>query len=460
MRDVIVIGAGLAGLTAARRLVERGHDAVVVEAQPRVGGRTCAEFVDGALVDVGGQWIGPTQPRMVALAEDLGLATFPTFDSGRKVLDLAGKVTTYAGSIPSLPPQHLAVLQATIWRIDAMAARVPAADPWNARRGRRWAGQALPPGDLARAWDRRTLAGWMSTAIPSRPVRDIMRAAIRVIFGAEPEELSLLHALWYIGQGGGILSLAEIRGAAQDSRFVDGAHAVSTALAGLLGERVRLAEPVIGVIQEADRVRVVTELGEHAARRVVVAVPPHMAVRIRFEPGLPADRDALMQRMPMGATVKFHATYARPFWRDAGLSGEMVCTHGPVAVTFDNTSADGAHASLVGFCVGAAARRMGTLTQEAQRRAVADVLVRGFGPRAAEMSGFLAKDWAADPWARGCPTAGMPAGVMGIYGPALRRACGRVHWCGTETALEWTGYMEGAVESGDRVADEVAALLP
>ena len=446
MRDVVVVGAGLAGLTAARRLVERGHDTLVVEAQPRVGGRTCAGLVDGVAVDVGGQWIGPTQRRMVALTEELGLATFPTFDSGRKVLDLAGKVTTYAGSIPSLAPHHLAVLQATIWRIDAMAARVPAEEPWSARQ--------------ARAWDRRTLAGWMASSIPSRTVRDVMRAAIRVIFGAEPEELSLLHALWYIGQGGGILSLAEIRGAAQDSRFVDGAHAVSTALARLLGERVRLGEPVITVIGDGDLVRVVSESSEHVARRAVIAVPPHMAARIRFEPSLPPERDALMQRMPMGATVKFHATYARPFWREAGLSGEMVCTHGPVSVTFDNTSADGTHASLVGFCVGAAARRMGMLAPQAQQSAVGDVLMRGFGPGAADMTGFLAKDWAADPWARGCPTAGMPAGVMGIYGPALRRSCGRVHWCGTETALEWTGYMEGAVESGDRVAAEVAALLP
>ncbi|MFM9134790.1 MAG: flavin monoamine oxidase family protein [bacterium] len=445
MRDVVVVGAGLAGLTAARRLVERGHDAVVVEAQSRVGGRTCAEVVDGVMVDVGGQWIGPAQRRMVALGEELGLATFPTYDAGRKVLDLAGRVTTYSGSIPALAPHHLALLQATIWRIDAMAARVPPADPWNAPR--------------ARAWDRRTLGGWMVSTIPSRTVRDVMRAAIRVIFGAEPDELSLLHALWYIGQGGGILSLAEIRDGAQDRRFVSGAHAVSTALAALLAERVRLGEPVNAVVREGDQVRVLTESGEHAARRVVIAVPPHMAARIRFEPGLPPDRDALMQRMPMGATVKFHAVYDRPFWRDDGLSGELVCTHGPVSVTFDNTQADGRHPALVGFSVGAAARILGSLAPDEQRRVVTGALVRGFGARAARMTGFLAKDWAADPWARGCPTAGMPAGVMGIYGPALRRPCGRVHWCGTETAMEWTGYMEGAVESGERVAEEVSALL-
>lgn len=445
MHEVVVVGAGLAGLTAACRLVQRGRDVVVLEAQDRVGGRTSAEAVHGASVDVGGQWIGPGQRRMVALAAELDLATFPTFDTGRKVLDLAGTVTTYAGSIPSLPPHQLAVLQATIWRIDSMAAKIPAANPWDSPH--------------ARAWDRRTLAGWMAASIPSRTVRDVMRAAIRVIFGAEPEELSLLHALWYIGQGGGILSLAEIRGAAQDSRFVDGAHAVASALARRLGERVRLAEPVGEVIEEDGGVRVVTAQGDHRAARAIIAVPPHMAVRMHFSPALPPERDALMQRMPMGATVKFHALYDRPFWRDSGLSGEMVCTHGPVSVVFDNTSADGAHAALVGFCVGAAARRMGSLSPDDQQAAVTEVLVRGFGPRAQAMAGFLAKDWAADPWARGCPTAGMPAGVMSIYGPALRRPCGRVHWCGTETALEWTGYMEGAVESGERAADEVFALL-
>ena len=448
--DVAVVGAGLAGLTTARQLIRAGRSVVVLEGNDRVGGRTASERLGQATFDIGGQWIGPQQRRMTHLAAELGAATFPTFDMGRKVLDVDGHISTYTGAIPSLPPAALVIMQTAIWRIDRMAARIPAEDPWQAP-------------DAARL-DARTLASWMSSAIPSKTVRGAMTAAVRVIFGAEPSELSLLHALWYIGQGGGILKLVEIRDAAQESRFVHSAHSVSVALADELGDQVRLSSPVTCIAQNADGV-VITTGGRGVAdtqvraRRVVVTAPPHMAARIRYEPALPAQRDALLQRIPMGGTIKFHALYDAAFWREAGFSGEMVCTSGPVSVIFDNCSHDGAQAALVGFCVGAAAREVGRLPEAEQQRVFEEVLVRGFGPRARRHTLLRIKDWAADEWSRGCPTGIMPPGVMGIYGPALREPCGRIHWAGTETAREWTGYMEGAVESGERVAREVDAAL-
>ncbi|MDQ1249295.1 MAG: monoamine oxidase [Actinomycetota bacterium] len=446
--DVAIVGAGLAGLTTARNLVRAGRSVVVLEGNDRVGGRTASERLGHATFDIGGQWIGPQQRRMTRLAAELGAATFPTYDTGRKVLDVDGRISTYTGAIPSLPPAALVIMQTAIWRIDRMAARIPAEDPWNA------------PG--ATRLDARTLASWMRSAIPSTTVRGAMTAAVRVIFGAEPSELSLLHALWYIGQGGGILKLVEIRDAAQESRFVHSAHSVSVALAGALGDRVRLSNPVTCIAQHDDGVVVTTGGDTDAqvrARRVVATAPPHMASRIRYEPGLPPQRDAMMQRIPMGGTIKFHALYDVPFWREAGFSGEMVCTSGPVSVVFDNCSHDGAQAALVGFCVGAAAREIGRLPEAAQQGVFEDVLVRGFGPRAREHTLFRIKDWAADEWSRGCPTGIMPPGVMGLYAPALRVPCGRIHWAGTETAREWTGYMEGAVESGERAAREVDAAL-
>lgn len=448
--DVAVVGAGLAGLTTARNLVRAGRSVVVLEGNSRIGGRTASEQLGRGTFDIGGQWIGPQQRRMTRLAAELGAATFPTYETGRKVLDVDGRISTYTGAIPSLSPAALVIMQTAIWRIDRMAARVPAEDPWHV------------PG--AARLDSRTLASWMRSAIPSKSVRAAMTAAVRVIFGAEPAELSLLHALWYIGQGGGILKLVEIRDAAQESRFVESAHSVSVALAAELGERVHVGTPVTCIAQDDDGVIVTTVGGGAAreqvrARRVVVTAPPHMAARIHYEPGLPPQRDALLQRIPMGGTIKFHALYEAPFWREAGFSGEMVCTSGPVSVIFDNCSHDGAQAALVGFCVGAAAREVGKLPVEEQQRVFEDVLVRGFGPRAREHTLLRIKDWAADEWARGCPTGIMPPGVMGLYGPALRKPCGQIHWAGTETAREWTGYMEGAVESGNRVAREVDAAL-
>ena len=439
---VVVIGAGIAGLATGRALAGMGAEITVVEAADRVGGRTLAESLGRGVFDLGGQWIGPQQRRMTRLAEELGLATFPTYDVGRKVLDVEGRMSTYDGAIPSLSPVKLAVLQATIWRIDRLAARAYARDPWNA--------------PDARSSDSRTLASWMSSTVPSRTVRDVMTAAIRVIFGAEPRELSLLFALWYIGQGGGILRLVEIRDAAQATRFVDGAHSVSLRLAEQLGERVLTGAPARAVAWGPDGVRVIAGEREHVADTLVVTAPSTLAARIEFLPALPLAREAMMARFPMGATIKFHALYERAFWRDAGFSGELVCTCGPVSVVFDNTSHDGRQPALTGFCVGEAARDMSDRPDAQKQQAFEDVLARGFGEQARAYTHFRIKDWSREPWIRGCPTGTMPPGVLGTVGPALRAPVGPLHWAGTETALEWTGYMEGALESAERVVGEIA----
>lgn len=441
-----MVGAGLSGLLTARGLIRRGIDVTVLEAADRVGGRTCAETIGRGTFDLGGQWIGPSQHRMTALADELGLATFPTYDTGRKVLDVDGRISTYAGSIPSLSPVKLAILQATIWRIDRQARRVYARDPWNA--------------PDASVMDGRTLQAWMSATVPSRLVRDVMTTAIRVIFGAEPRDLSLLFAMWYIGQGGGILSLVDIRDAAQATRFVDGAHAVSRRLAEEMGDAVVLGSPVTAIDWGPEGVIVRTPGREWRADRLVMAAPSNMATRIVFDPVLPASRRALMDRFPIGATIKFHALYDRAFWREAGLSGELVCTSGPVSVVFDNTSHDGRQPALTGFCVGEAALRVSELPDAEQRRVFEDVLARGFGEDARGHTHLRIKDWTIDPWVQGCPTGIMPPGVLGTFGPALRAPVGPLHWAGTETAREWTGYMEGAAEAAERVVEEITGCPP
>ena len=184
------------------------------------------------------------------------------------------------------------------------------------------------------------------------------------------------------------------------------------------------------------------------ARHVVLAIAPALVRTIAFTPALPAERDQLLQRMPMGATIKCLAVYERPFWRAAGFSGEVVSDSGLISVTYDNTSHDGGHAALVAFIVGAAARQWSARGEAARRAAVLAALADWFGPQAAEPIFYEDKDWSADPWSAGCPVGVFPPGALTSAATTLRTPVGCLHFAGTETAVEWTGYMEGAVEVG------------
>lgn len=441
MTDAAIVGAGLAGLAAARTLEDAGASTVVLEARDRVGGRTLSETIGAGVFNVGGQWLGPTQHRMARLVQEFGLATFPTHHAGRKIFDDGTRVRTYAGNIPALPLVQLLVLQRAMRRLDRLRRTVPPDRPHNAVHAERWDGE--------------TVETWKRRHVPSALVRGLLDAALRVVFGAEPRELSLLHVLAYLNAGGGLESLIGIEGGAQETRFVGGAQQVALRLAERLGERVVLAAPVAAIEQVADGVAVHAAGRTVRARYAIVAVPPPLAARIRFTPALPALRDQLLQRFPMGATTKVLATYARPFWREQGFSGEAVASDGPVTATFDNTSHDGAQPALVAFVVGEPARAWGARAADVRRQAILLALARFFGPDAGAPLEYREQDWAAEPWTRGCPVASPAPGALVAFGDALRAPTGRLHWAGTETATEWNGYMEGAVESGERAAREV-----
>lgn len=443
--DVAVVGAGLSGLEAARRLAAQGASVVVLEARDRVGGRTWSEQRHGAWFDRGGQWLGPRQPRMLALCESLGLRLFPTHHQGRKVLWLGDTLSSYEGALPSMAPHKLVLLHLLLRSADVLARRVSAETPWTAR--------------LAELADSVTVEAWRRLTPMGGDVRGVMDAAVRTVFGAEAGELSMLWFLAYLRAGGGMRSLVEIDNGAQEQRFVDGAQSVSLRMAAALGDRVVLNAPVRAVVQDAHGVSLETDAGTWRSRYAVVAIPPSLAGRIRWYPAMPADRDNLTARFPMGATIKFHALYARPFWREAGYSGEVVCDRGPLAVVFDNTSHDGRVPALLGFGVGRAAREWGARDADARRTAVLEALARCFGSAAKQPVDWFEQDWSTEPWTGGCPVGNPGPGALVMLGPALRAAVGRVHWAGTETATEWTGYMEGALQAGERAAGEVGAKL-
>ncbi len=441
--DILIIGAGVAGLTAARALTRAGASVLVLEARDRVGGRTLSQSVGGDIVDLGGQWIGPHQRHVLRLMDELGLQRFPQFHHGTKVLELRGERRTYRGQIPALPLLSLLDLQRSIWRVDRLARRVPPTQPHAARH--------------AAEWDALTLEQWKQRHLPTWGARAALDVVTRAIFGAEPRELSFLHFLFYVHANGGLMKLSQIEGGAQAERLQGGMQALSLRMAEPLGERVVLSAPVHAVLQDEHGVTVHAQGRSWRGRYAVVAVPPALAERVDFGAQLSTARRRAHAELPMGSVLKLVATYERPFWREAGCSGEAVSDEGPVRLCFDDCGPGGRHPALVGFFLGDTARAWTQRLPEERRSAALACLARFFGPQALHPTAYAELDWLAEPWSTGCYV-GLPRpGTLTAIGDALRAPCGRVHWAGTETAAEGCGYIDGAVASGERAAAELLA---
>lgn len=444
--DVVVVGAGLAGLVAARDLVAGGATVRVLEARDRVGGRTCDRVLDdGTLVELGGQWVGPTQDRILALAARVGVDTHPTWNAGDNLLHLRGRSHRYRGAIPRINPALIADIGQAQARIERLARRVPLEAPWTAAKGE--------------AWDGQTVETWLRHNLATRAGRDLLRLSVAAVFACEPRDLSLLHFLFYVHSGTSFDALLSVHRGAQEQRFVQGPQEISRRLAAELGDGVRLGAPVRAIAQSGDGAEVRADGLTVTARRVVVAVPPALAGRFVYEPPLPAARDQLTQKMPMGSVVKVHCVYAEPFWRADGLTGQATSDTGGVRVTFDNSPPSGIPGVLLGFLEGDEARRYSAMPDGERRRSVLADLERYFGPAAADPVAVVSQDWASEEFSRGCYGAHLAPGVWSSFGHALREPCGVVHWAGTETSGIWAGYMDGAVRSGERAAVEVLAAL-
>lgn len=461
--DVAIVGAGLAGLVAARRIAAAGARPLVVEARERVGGRLLNEGIgDGKVVEVGGQWIGPTQDRIAALAAELGVGTFPTHDEGRHLIELDGRLTSYEGRLTdarfrlvrdlarAISPLALADVEQARARLDRMARQVPLEEPWMAAK--------------AASWDAQTFATWVRRNTRTAAARSLLELATEAVWAAEPADVSLLHVLFYTRSGGGFNSLVGTGGGAQQDRFHGGSQRLALLMAEQLGpERVRLGAPVRAIEHGASGV-VLHGGGERGglavrAKRAIVAIPPTLAGRIAYDPPLPARRDQLTQRMPQGTVIKTMAIYERPFWREEGLSGQATSDVGPARVVFDNSPPDGRPGVLLGFLEGRLARQWGARPAEERRAGVLAGHARLFGERAAQPESFVERVWAEEEWARGCYGCLMTTGGWTEYGRALRAPIGPIHWAGAETATVWNGYMDGAVQSGDRTAAEVLDRL-
>lgn len=445
--DFLVVGAGLAGLEVATEL--RNHEAsvIVLEARDRVGGRvltgTEGEGTDlgSHPVDLGAQWIGPGQSRVMGLVHQLGLRTVPCRKKGKSIWILAGH--RREGLLPFRPNELGAVVSLIRAGRDlmSMVRTVPTRTPWEAPQ--------------AGTWDGQSVEDWMGNRVHDKKAKALFRVMTTTNMACEPSESSLLGLLF---EGKTVGSLSNLM-RAESFRIVEGAQAVAVRLAERLGDVVSLGTEASAVTQDLHGVTVTTTSGTVRARRVCLAVPPVLASEIAFEPALPEATTAALADAPMGSCIKFHALYPEPFWRRRGLNGTAFSADDVVSLTYDNSpSGIDSPGSLVGFVVADSARSLTLSTPEERDNAIRQSLGGIFGSEAASPVALVVKDWATERFSRGAYAAHCPPGYLTRVRAASHTPVGRVHWAGTETSWSWRGYMEGALASGARAAEEMRLL--
>ncbi|MFF3553860.1 flavin monoamine oxidase family protein [Streptomyces tsukubensis] len=434
--DVVVVGAGLAGLTAAVTLQEQGRDVLVLEAGPRVGGRTAGHRVLGQALDAGGAYVGDRHTEVRALAGRFGLSLRRTTAPGANLFDLRGKrVRCEAGAAPL---NALAVGE-FLELLDDLASGVTPHDPGG--------------GDGAVALDRITVRRWADEHCGHPDAALLAGLLVGEMLAVDPQDVSLLHLLFYLRSGGGVDYLTAFSGGAQQERIDGGAHLLADRLAGALAVPPELGTAVHR-ISGGDRVRLAGQGFTVECAHVVVAVPPGPAGRIAVDP--PGACAPSWSRVG-GAAIKLHLVYDRPFWREDGLSGWVTADRGPVRYLVDDSAGREGMGVLVAFLTGAQAEAHRVRPAAARRNAVLEALAGWFGSPALRPLAYRERDWHAEPFVEGCYAAVPEPGWWTTEGPPWGRpdADRTVHWAGSERHHAFYGHMEGAVRSGRTAAEAV-----
>jgi monoamine oxidase len=388
---------------------------------------------------------------MLQLGKDYGVGTFKVYDEGDNVFLSSDGRQQFPSDGPTgtIPPDPIILpeLATTVARLDQLSTEVPVDAPWEAAKAAEYDGQ--------------TLESWIKANSVTPQFQALIPAATRPIFGADPRELSLLFVLFYIASSGNEKNAGTFErnfstsGGAQESRFAGGSAVIPHKMAAELGKRIVLRSPVRRIAHVKGGVQVVSDRLTVRAKHVIVAIPPTLAGRIDYSPDLPADRDALTQRLPQGRLLKVAAVYPKPFWRDKGMTGQALSTDTYVSATFDDSPEDGSLGVVFGFVGGDKARAFVRLPQAERRTTILGEFAQFFGDEAKDAQDYFETNWTTETWSRGCPVAVYAPGTMLAYGDQIRRPLGRIHWAGTETSTYWNGYMDGAVRSGFRAAAEV-----
>lgn len=460
--DVAVIGAGISGLIAARRLVAAGKSVVVLEANDRVGGRTHSlPLADGLSTEGGGQWIGPGQDRIFALIDELGLKTFKTYTDGQSIYYRQGKRGLYTGTIPPLQsPTALADFAQAEATLTSMAATVPVGHPWDA--------------PLAAEWDRTTFGDWIDQNMVDDEARWLVGLAFTLVTCQNPHQDSLLFMLNLFNTAGGFEDPMSVEGGAQESRVVEGTWKISDTMARQLPSgSVVLGSPVSEIRRwDEGRITVVSKKTTVTCSQVVVAMSPTEVDRIRFTPDLPSRRANLHRDGGGGSMSKLFMVYDTPFWRQGfnggpPLNGQVLSDRMMTPYVSDNSPADGSKGVLVTFMLPTTSAPKPYLSwtddvlndKTLRARRLAEDLATVFGDDRFLGGQYHEKLWTNEPWIHGCVNMTAP-GVLTRYTDAITAPVGNVHWAGSDTSIDnHPSYLDGAVRAGERAAREAAAAL-
>ncbi|EGV97092.1 Amine oxidase [flavin-containing] B [Cricetulus griseus] len=436
-------------MAAAKLLHDSGLSVVVLEARDRVGGRTYTvrKCFDSHLysflmekqnenvkyVDLGGSYVGPTQNRILRLAKELGLETYKVNEVERLIHYVKGKPYAFRGPFPPVWNPITYLDHNNLWRtMDEMGEEIPSDAPWKA--------------PLAEEWDYMTMKELLDKICWTKSAKQLATLFVNLCVTAETHEVSALWFLWYVKQCGGTTRIISTTNGGQERKFIGGSGQVSERIMGLLGDRVKLERPVIHIDQNGENVVVETLNHEiYEAKYVISAIPPVLGMKIHYSPPLPMLRNQLITRVPLGSVIKCIVYYKEPFWRKKDFCGTMIIEgeEAPIGYTLDDTKPDGTYAAIIGL------------------KKLCELYAKVLNSQEAlQPVHYEEKNWCEEQYSGGCYTTYFPPGIMTQYGRVLRQPVGRIFFAGTETASHWSGYMEGAVQAGERAAREDVPARP
>lgn len=443
--SVAIIGGGFSGIAAAKKLHEAGVSFLVLEARERLGGRVYTKCFDrDYYLDLGGQWIGPTQDRMYELCHELGVSYFGTYNQGKNILDLGEKLKTYRGTIPKLDFFSLLSLDWLIRKIEKLARQIDPKAPWNHPK--------------AKEWDSQHLDEFLLKHSKTKACYNVIRVGCETIFACDPDQLSLLHALFYIRSGTSLDCLIHVKGGAQQDRIKGGMQTLVEAMAKPFLNQIRFQSPVKAITHSLSGVTIEGNYFSVHAEKVILAVPPPLLAQISFSPVLPSQKLQLLHNYPMGRVAKCFMIYEKPFWRELGFSGQSVADDKtPFQTLYDCSPADSSKGILMGFVVGSRAEQFFSIEKTERKEKMESVLFRYFGEKAKESIEYQEFSMADEAWSRGCYAALMQPHAWTEFQDAYRSSIPPLYFAGTEAATKWHGYIEGAVLAGESAASEILA---